>query len=112
MTCKEKILSEDYIDLINYFVLPQGTVEGNDDIFCYIPINERFLSIYYSRSILPPLEVSSYYYRYIPRLYGLMEPFAPEALDRNFEKRNYTGSERTSIINRQKCGAGFCGYRY
>ncbi len=24
MTCKEKILSEDYIDLINYFILPQG----------------------------------------------------------------------------------------
>ena len=85
MTCKEKILSEDYIDLINYFILPQGRVEGNDDVFCYIPVNERFLSIYYSRAVLPPLEVSSYYYRYIPRLYGLMQPFAPEALDRNFD---------------------------
>lgn len=50
MTCKEKILSEDYIDLINYFILPQGRVEGNDDVFCYIPVNERFLSIYYSRA--------------------------------------------------------------
>ena len=85
MTCKEKILSEDYMDLINYFILPEGIVQGNDDVFCYIPINERFLSIYYSRAVLPPLEVSSYFYRYIPRLYGLMDLFVPEALDRNFD---------------------------
>lgn len=85
MTCKEKILSEDYMDLINYFILPEGIVQGNDDVFCYIPINERFLSIYYSRAMLPPLEVSSYFYRYIPRLYGLMDLFVPEALDRNFD---------------------------
>ena len=85
MTCKEKILSEDYMDLINYFILPEGSVQGNDDVFCYIPINERFLSIYYSRAVLPPLEVSSYFYRYIPRLYGLMDLFVPEALDRNFD---------------------------
>lgn len=85
MTCKEKILSEDYMDLINYFILPEGIVQGNDDVFCYIPINERFLSIYYSRAMLPPLEVSSYFYRYIPRLYGLMDLFVPEALNRNFD---------------------------
>lgn len=85
MTCKEKILSEDYMDLINYFTLPEGSVQGNDDVFCYIPINERFLSVYYSRAVLPPLEVSSYFYRYIPRLYGLMDLFMPEALDRNFD---------------------------
>ena len=85
MTCKEKILSEDYMDLINYFILPEGIVLGNDDVFCYIPINERFLSIYYSRAMLPPLKVSSYFYRYIPRLYGLMDLFVPEALDRNFD---------------------------
>ena len=85
MTCKEKILSEDYMDLINYFILPEGIVQGNDDVFCYIPINERFLSIYYSRAMLPPLKVSSYFYRYIPRLYGLMDLFVPEALDRNFD---------------------------
>ena len=85
MTCKEKILSEDYMDLINYFILPEGIVQGNDDVFCYIPINERFLSIYYSRAVLPPLEVSSYFYRYIPRLYGLMDLFVPEALNRNFD---------------------------
>lgn len=85
MTCKEKILSEDYMDLINYFTLPEGSVQGNDDVFCYIPINERFLSVYYSRAVLPPLEVSSYFYRYIPRLYGLMDLFMPEALDGNFD---------------------------
>ncbi len=73
------------MDLINYFILPEGIVQGNDDVFCYIPINERFLSIYYSRAMLPPLEVSSYFYRYIPRLYGLMDLFVPEALDRNFD---------------------------
>lgn len=73
------------MDLINYFTLPEGSVQGNDDVFCYIPINERFLSIYYSRAVLPPLEVSSYFYRYIPRLYGLMDLFVPEALDRNFD---------------------------
>ena len=73
------------MDLINYFILPEGSVQGNDDVFCYIPINERFLSIYYSRAVLPPLEVSSYFYRYIPRLYGLMDLFVPEALDRNFD---------------------------
>lgn len=73
------------MDLINYFILPEGIVQGNDDVFCYIPINERFLSIYYSRAMLPPLKVSSYFYRYIPRLYGLMDLFVPEALDRNFD---------------------------
>ena len=73
------------MDLINYFTLPEGSVQGNDDVFCYIPINERFLSVYYSRAVLPPLEVSSYFYRYIPRLYGLMDLFMPEALDRNFD---------------------------
>lgn len=73
------------MDLINYFMLPEGSVQGNDDVFCYIPINERFLSVYYSRAVLPPLEVSSYFYRYIPRLYGLMDPFVPEALERKFD---------------------------
>ena len=105
MTCKEKILSEDYMDLINYFILPEGSVQGNDDVFCYIPINERFLSIYYSRAVLPPLEVSSYFYRYIPRLYGLMDLFVPEALDRNFLR-----TEGAAESDGQECCPWICGY--
>ena len=92
------------MDLINYFILPEGSVQGNDDVFCYIPINERFLSIYYSRAVLPPLEVSSYFYRYIPRLYGLMDLFVPEALDRNFDPQPLirSGADFTLIKNLQR----------
>ena len=91
-------------------------MQGNDDVFCYIPINERFLSIYYSRAVLPPLEVSSYFYRYIPRLYGLMDLFVPEALDRNFDPQplirsgiSFVQKEPLNLTGRECC-PWICGY--
>lgn len=84
MDCREKILSENFIDLITYFRLPEEETDGNS-LYCFLPVNDRFGVIYYDKEYLPPLAVSTYYYRYLPRLYGLIDDFSPEAVSGGFD---------------------------
>lgn len=86
MTCREKILSEDYQDFITYSLRPgEGTQESDNDQYCAIPVTDRIWSVYYNRALLPELSFADYNYRYVTELYGLMDLFVPEAAGRGFD---------------------------
>lgn len=72
MTCKEKILSNDYADLITDYVLAEQ-LEGPDPVdYCFHRIDSGYGVAYVDRSVLPPVSAGYYGYRLIPKLYGLM----------------------------------------
>lgn len=76
VTCEDRIQSNDYMDLIVDYVLPEGLEEQENLNACVVPVNEQYRMWYTKRSRIPPLSISNYVYQYIPKLYGLMqEPF-------------------------------------
>ena len=82
MTDREKIVSNDYYDLITDFVLPGG-VSGNLRDAVYQPVSGEIGISYVNRNDIPPISVSNFTYPIIPSLYGLMqvaESFDPTPL--------------------------------
>ena len=79
MTCKEKILSNDYADIIIDFVLPREILAGRLD-YCFQALDDEFGVAYVNRQELPPLSVGVYNYSSIPNLYGLMQTFQADNL--------------------------------
>lgn len=74
MDCKERILSNDYVDLLVDFSLDWESAledEGND--FCMIPVNENQGVVYTRRISRGEMALDVYSYRYQPNLYGLMQ---------------------------------------
>jgi len=80
MTCKERILSNDYADVIIDYVLPEGELERLNFDYCFSKIDEEFGVAHINRHELPPLSVGRYGYASIPKLYGLMQAFQAESL--------------------------------
>lgn len=71
MDCREKILSEDYqnllVDYVAYFdVLKQNAVD-----YCFLPIEDDLGILYVNRLDVQPLSISEYRYAFIPKCYGL-----------------------------------------
>lgn len=71
MDCKEKILSNDYADGVVDFPV-ERIIDENDDV-CYIKLDNRYYTAYQNRVITPDLQMSTYQYQYIPKVYGLMQ---------------------------------------
>lgn len=85
MTDREKIISNDYFDLITDFVLPGGTGAYLQDAV-YQPISGEIGITYVNRNSISPLSISAITYPVIPSLYGLMqlrESFDPTPLVRS-----------------------------
>ncbi|MDE7404725.1 MAG: S8 family serine peptidase, partial [Lachnospiraceae bacterium] len=87
MTDQEKILSNDYYDLITDYVLPEDIRASAGD-YVYQPISGEIGVTYMNRANIPlPMSVSNFTYSVIPKLYGLMqtpqETFDPTALLRS-----------------------------
>ena len=85
MTDREKIISNDYYDLVTDYVLPGG-VAANLEGAVYQPVSNEIGVTYVSRSNVPPMSVSNFSYAVIPKLYGLMqveEGFDPTPLVRS-----------------------------
>ncbi|MCM1038900.1 MAG: S8 family peptidase [Roseburia sp.] len=80
MTCKERILSNDYADLIIDYVLPEEALARQEVDYCFRAIDEEFGIAYVNRDEIPPLSVGVYTYSSIPNLYGLMQTFQAENL--------------------------------
>lgn len=75
MTCRERILSEEYIALVTDFRLPPEILEmteGGVD-YCYHPLNGEYGIFYLDQRMLPRLSLSDYMYRYIPQIFGLLQ---------------------------------------
>ena len=87
MTDQEKILSNDYYDLITDYVLPED-IRARAGGYVYQPISGEIGVTYMDRANIPlPMSVSNFTYSVIPKLYGLMqtpqETFDPTALLRS-----------------------------
>ncbi len=86
MTCREKILSENYQDFVSYYLFPETPEQNREnDAYCVIPITDELWSVYVKRAFLPELSFSDYNYRYVTELYGLMDEFISEAADQRFD---------------------------
>ncbi|MCM1145653.1 MAG: hypothetical protein NC318_05475 [Blautia sp.] len=80
MTCKEKILSNDYADIIIDYVLPEEALAQQEIDYCFRAVDDEFGVAYVNRQEVPPLSVGVYNYASIPNLYGLMQNFQTENL--------------------------------
>jgi len=82
MTCRDKILSNDFVDLITDFTIPDEYVaDENNDTVCFEDAGAGYYVIHVREDIIPPVGVSNQTYHFIPKLYGLMqERFDPIAL--------------------------------
>lgn len=73
MTCTERILSNEYVDLVVNFVLPpEYEYEAASD-YCRHEVTEDLQIFYVKRDILPQLRLSQASYSFIPKCYGLMQ---------------------------------------
>ena len=56
MTCRDRILSEEFQDFLTYYILPEGTLEEevSGGAFCSVPVSGRLWSVYFNRRSLPP----------------------------------------------------------
>lgn len=76
MTCKEKILSEEYGEIVLDF-----TVQNPPSSYCFKMVNEEFGIAYVPLSELNERVGSLYAYQYLPKVFGLMqETFDPVSL--------------------------------
>ncbi len=82
MTCRDKILSNDFVDLITDFTIPDEYVEDeNNDIVCFENAGAGYYVIHVREDTVPPVGISNQTYHFIPKLYGLMqERYDPIAL--------------------------------
>lgn len=70
MDCKDRILSNNYRDVIVDFPIRVQPEDGMD--FCYINLDGLYNLVYINSLGLPPLMASPEEYQTVPKLYGLM----------------------------------------
>jgi len=75
MNCKERILSNDYADIIIDYELPEDGLAERGVDYCFSAIDNEFGVAFLERRKLPPITVGAYTYASIPKLYGLMQTF-------------------------------------
>lgn len=95
MTCKERILSNDYADTLVYILLPR---EYNYDLpidYCYHHLANEWGILYVDRSSAQYNRSGQLAYSLIPKCYGLMECKA--AQDRNLNTLSLTASGILSV---------------
>lgn len=90
MTCKERILSEDYADIIINFIPTENLVQEINADYCYQSIDNDLGLVYVVRNDIQDIKESSenvFPYQTIPKCYGLMDigtsvasPFDPNSL--------------------------------
>lgn len=71
MDCKEKILSEDYADIVVDF--PVDILLSRAPDICYIPLGEGYSVVYDNLLTAAERWRGAYQYRFTPKVYGLME---------------------------------------
>lgn len=73
MTCKEKILSNEYADLITDYVVADELSGTSPIDFCFHGIDDGYGVVNVNRNMVPPMSIGYYGYSAIPSLYGLMQ---------------------------------------
>ncbi|MBE5875517.1 MAG: peptidase [Lachnospiraceae bacterium] len=87
MDCRERILSNDYADILVDFTLPQELNYEMPGDFCYHRIIGNLGVAYVERSGLPRIDVSTMNFNFLPKAYGLMEEASnnPGAIRNDFD---------------------------
>lgn len=73
MNCREKIISNEYADLITDYVVADQLSGTSPLDFCFHGIDEGYGVVNVNRSMVPPMSIGYYGYSAIPVLYGLMQ---------------------------------------
>lgn len=73
MTCQEKILSNDFFDIIADFTVSIREYATGDIDYCTINLESNLAMAYISRRDFPNLNLVMTRYQYVPKCYGLME---------------------------------------
>lgn len=73
MTCKERILSNDYADIITDFAIPERFNYQIPVDNCYHQVLDALRILYVERRAIPNLSISDASYYFIPRCYGLTQ---------------------------------------
>lgn len=71
MDCKERILSNNYADIITDYPIRYGTEAVQD--YCYVNVDNLFNLVFVNRMELPPLPRNLFPYHNMPKIYGLMQ---------------------------------------
>lgn len=72
MDCREKIISEDYYDLLVDYNILLDYLRVEDADFCYHQVDEDLFIVYAGREEIPEYSISALKYETIPKCYGLM----------------------------------------
>lgn len=81
MTCQEKILSEEYGELIFDFTSDYAKRLQQENV-CFTPVDDRYNIFYVRQQEIERYQGSLYLYQYLPKVYGLMaEEFDPISLE-------------------------------
>lgn len=98
MDCKEKILSEDYYDLLADYdvMLRYGEQEGAD--FCYKKISDNLYIVYESKKDIPGYDISLVRYESIPKCFGLMSDVTQAENEAGRTGFNYEPLIRSGIL--------------
>ncbi len=75
-SCREKILSEEYYDIITDFPIRPESAEGAD--LCYVQVESFFNIVYWNRNQVVNADNYFYSHRNLPKLYGLMQEETPD----------------------------------
>lgn len=73
MTCKEMILSNDFLDIIADYEVIEDILDITDVEYCYHAIDAGYGVANVRRSQVEPVSIGYYGYSTIPKLYGLMQ---------------------------------------
>ena len=75
VTCKEKILSEEYYDLITDYLFTEEFREADVPDYCFTKIDDKYGLVYVKSDEVPVMNAATFGYSLIPKLYGLMQDF-------------------------------------
>lgn len=78
MTDREKIASDDYIDILSDYSQPEGLDTIVED-YVFQPIDTNLGITYINRAEIEPLSIRNFTYRSIPKVFGLMQVDTREA---------------------------------
>lgn len=74
MACREQILSNDYVDVLFDFLLPEGSGFGSPEDYCYHSLGNNLGILFIERSaVLGTAGAIRSSYSFMPKCYGLME---------------------------------------
>lgn len=75
VTCREKILSEEYYDLITDYLFTEEFRESSVPDYCFTKIDDKYGLVYVRSDEVPVMNAANFGYSLIPKLYGLMQDF-------------------------------------